>query len=183
MSPDLDLAEPCPNPNWTPEFHAGSSDAGRLDVHAHLRRLHGAHTSRSPRDGSEPLSGVRESDAVRRGAQEAPSARFSRERREPLLGGEGAEVFERAVEEVLAQVEEARPEVARSGAEPHAGCRREAFEGAHEDRELQVRLRDPHGRRVDAGAAEDRLPLDELRRPGSPYQERPSAWSASSSSR
>jgi hypothetical protein len=24
VSPDLDLAEPCPNPNWTPEFHAGS---------------------------------------------------------------------------------------------------------------------------------------------------------------
>ena len=24
LSPDLDLAEPCPNPNWTPEFHAGS---------------------------------------------------------------------------------------------------------------------------------------------------------------
>jgi hypothetical protein len=24
VSPDLDLAEPCPNSNWTPEFHAGS---------------------------------------------------------------------------------------------------------------------------------------------------------------
>jgi hypothetical protein len=24
VSPSLDLAEPCPNPNWTPEFHAGS---------------------------------------------------------------------------------------------------------------------------------------------------------------
>ena len=24
VSPDLDLAEPCPNPNWTPRFHAGS---------------------------------------------------------------------------------------------------------------------------------------------------------------
>lgn len=24
VSPDLDLAEPCPNPNWTPEFHEGS---------------------------------------------------------------------------------------------------------------------------------------------------------------
>lgn len=24
VSPDIDLAEPCPNPNWTPEFHAGS---------------------------------------------------------------------------------------------------------------------------------------------------------------
>jgi hypothetical protein len=24
VSPDLDLAEPCPNPRWTPEFHAGS---------------------------------------------------------------------------------------------------------------------------------------------------------------
>jgi hypothetical protein len=24
VSPDLDLAEPCPNPNWTPQFHAGS---------------------------------------------------------------------------------------------------------------------------------------------------------------
>jgi len=24
VSPDLDLAEPCPNPGWTPEFHAGS---------------------------------------------------------------------------------------------------------------------------------------------------------------
>ena len=23
-SPDLDLAEPCPNPNWTPEFRAGT---------------------------------------------------------------------------------------------------------------------------------------------------------------
>ena len=24
VSPDLDLAEPCPNPNWTPEFHPGT---------------------------------------------------------------------------------------------------------------------------------------------------------------
>jgi len=24
VSPDIDLAEPCPNPGWTPEFHAGS---------------------------------------------------------------------------------------------------------------------------------------------------------------
>jgi len=24
VSPSLDLAEPCPNPNWTPEFHPGS---------------------------------------------------------------------------------------------------------------------------------------------------------------
>jgi hypothetical protein len=24
VSPSLDLAEPCPNPNWTPEFHEGS---------------------------------------------------------------------------------------------------------------------------------------------------------------
>jgi subtilase family serine protease len=24
VSPDIDLAEPCPNPNWTPEFHEGS---------------------------------------------------------------------------------------------------------------------------------------------------------------
>ena len=24
VSPDLDLAEPCPNPNWTPQFHEGS---------------------------------------------------------------------------------------------------------------------------------------------------------------
>ena len=24
VSPDLDLAEPCPNPNWRPEFHEGS---------------------------------------------------------------------------------------------------------------------------------------------------------------
>jgi hypothetical protein len=24
VGPDIDLAEPCPNPNWDPEFHAGS---------------------------------------------------------------------------------------------------------------------------------------------------------------
>jgi hypothetical protein len=24
VTPDLDLAEPCPNPNWTPEFHPGT---------------------------------------------------------------------------------------------------------------------------------------------------------------
>jgi hypothetical protein len=24
VSPSLDLAEPCPNPNWTPQFHEGS---------------------------------------------------------------------------------------------------------------------------------------------------------------
>ncbi len=24
VGPDIDLAEPCPNPNWTPEFHEGS---------------------------------------------------------------------------------------------------------------------------------------------------------------
>lgn len=24
VSPDLSLAEPCPNPNWTPEFHPGT---------------------------------------------------------------------------------------------------------------------------------------------------------------
>jgi hypothetical protein len=24
VEPDLDLAEPCPNPGWTPQFHAGS---------------------------------------------------------------------------------------------------------------------------------------------------------------
>jgi hypothetical protein len=28
VSPNIDLAEPCPNPNWTPQFHAGSPTLG-----------------------------------------------------------------------------------------------------------------------------------------------------------
>ena len=79
------------------------------------------------------------------------------------LGREGSEVVERAVEEVLAQIEETRPERRwfRRRAHPGRGC--QAFEGTHEHGQLQISLRDADRRRMDTGPMKHRLPLDELR--------------------
>ena len=62
-------------------------------------------------------------------------------------------------------------------------CADSPFERAHEHGELQVGGRDAVRRDVDTGAVEHRLPVDELGRLGSPNHDRPSAGSASSSSR
>ena len=70
----------------------------------------------------------------------------------------------RAIEQVLAQVEQARPErrALGLGAEARRGV--EAAERADEHRQLEVGLRDALRRDGHAGAGQDRLPVDELRR-------------------
>src|SRR5512133_1285357 len=79
-----------------------------------------------------------------------------------VLCGKRAQVVNRAVQEVLAQVEKARPErsTVGSGGEPRR-CR-ETFEGAHENSQLEIRMGDACGRRRDAGPAQDSLPLQDL---------------------
>src|SRR6188474_1541201 len=70
------------------------------------------------------------------------------------LGGKRAQVVDRAVQEVLAQVEEAGPERLAVGYRGEAGRRRQAFERAHEDGELEVGVRDTGGGGTDSGPAQ-----------------------------
>src|SRR5918912_1889785 len=83
-----------------------------------------------------------------------------------VSGRERPEILERAAEQVLAQVEQPRPErrAVRRRADP--GRVGETFQRADEDGELEVCLRDADVARVDAGAVEDRLPLEQLGSPG-----------------
>src|SRR6186997_2221456 len=78
------------------------------------------------------------------------------------LGGKRAQVVDRAVQEILAQVEEAGPERLAIGHRGEAGRRGQAFERAHENGELEVGVRDTGGRGTDSGPAQDRLPLHDL---------------------
>ena len=89
--------------------------------------------------------------ASARRSSRAPSSRFSRRSKRP--GPERVAVGRRL-------------EPRRVG---------EALERADEHGELQVGVRDAVRRSDDAGSLEDGVPLDDLTRPGSPYQERPSA--------
>src|SRR4029079_5945537 len=83
-----------------------------------------------------------------------------------VLGGKRAQVLGRAPEQVLAQVEEAGPQgrPVGLGAEPRRGA--QPLERSDEHRELEIRLRHPDRGEPDAGAQQDRPPLDELRAPG-----------------
>src|SRR5947209_831359 len=83
---------------------------------------------------------------------------------ENLGDGQDAEVVERAAEQVLAQVEEARPENGAVGDELDARRVGEPFERAHEHGQLEVRLRDALRRNAHTGPVEDRLPVEQLRR-------------------
>ena len=66
------------------------------------------------------------------------------------LGGKRAQVVDRAVQKVLAQVEEAGPERLAVGHRREAdGCGK-AFERAHENGELEVGVRDTCGWRTDS---------------------------------
>src|SRR3954451_6981258 len=82
------------------------------------------------------------------------------------LGGKRAQVVDRAVQQVLAQVEEAGPERLAVGHRRKAGRRRKAFERAHENGQLEVGVRDTGGRGTDTGTAQDGLPLHDLPGPG-----------------
>jgi len=62
--------------------------------------------------------------------------------REMDLRRERSEVFESAAEQVLPQVEEARPEARRVDLAPPLGGARETLERTHEDGELEIDLRD-----------------------------------------
>src|SRR5919106_3343480 len=89
------------------------------------------------------------------------------------LGGKRAQVVETAVEQVLAQVEEAGPErvAVRHRLDPRGVG--EALERSHEDGELEVGVRDAVRGGDDAGALQDGVPLEYLPRtrlavPGAP---------------
>src|SRR4029078_2183915 len=82
------------------------------------------------------------------------------------LGGKRAQVVDRAVQEVLAQVEEAGPERLAVGHRRKAGRRGQGFERAHENSELEIGVCDTGGRGTDSGPAQDRLPLHNLPGPG-----------------
>ena len=82
------------------------------------------------------------------------------------IGGKRAQVVDRAVQEVLAQVEEAGPERLAVGHRRKAGRRGQAFERAHENGELEIGVCDTGGRGTDSGPAQDRLPLHNLPGPG-----------------
>ena len=62
-----------------------------------------------------------------------------------VLGGEGPQVLERAAEQVLPEVEQAGPEARRVDLAPPLRGARQALERPHEDRELEVDLRDARG--------------------------------------
>src|SRR5205823_8116103 len=78
------------------------------------------------------------------------------------LGGKRAQVVHGLAEQVLAQVEQARPERAAVGRRADPGRVREALQRADEDGELEVRLGDTRRRDLHARASEDRLPFDQL---------------------
>src|SRR5205814_6797783 len=85
---------------------------------------------------------------------------------ETSLRRERAQILERAAEQVLAQVEQTRPERRAFRRRANPGRVGEPLQGSDEDGELEVRLSDADVARVDTGAVEDRLPLEQLRRPG-----------------
>src|SRR6185369_5032060 len=84
----------------------------------------------------------------------------------PLPRGKRAQVVDRAVQEVLAQVEEAGPERLAVGHRRKAGRRGQAFERAHENGELEIGMRDTGGRGTDSGPSQYRLPFHNLPGPG-----------------
>ena len=96
-------------------------------------------------------------------------------------GGEGSEVVERAVRGGSREGRTGRPRGRAVRGRAHPRCAREAFQRPDEDRELQVRLRDPAPATRALRLRQDGLPLDELGATGLAVPERPSAWSASSS--
>jgi len=78
-----------------------------------------------------------------------------------VLSGKGAQVGLRALE-VLAEIEQAGPE---RGAVRHRvdACHvRKTLQRAHEDGELEVRLRHARRVRADAGASQNRLPFEQF---------------------
>src|SRR4249919_1798216 len=83
-----------------------------------------------------------------------------------MLGGKRSQVVHGGAEQRVAQVEETGPE--RGGIRRRVEPRRvgEALERAHEHGQLQVDGRDAVRGRLDAGARQHRLPLDELTRAG-----------------
>src|SRR5215210_8095883 len=81
-------------------------------------------------------------------------------------GGKRAEVFERSAEQVLAEVEEPRPERRAVRRRVHPDCGRQPLECADEHCELEVDLRDAMGCDTDPGAAEHGRPVHELGRSG-----------------
>ena len=93
------------------------------------------------------------------------------------LGSERAQVFERAAEQVLAEVEEAGPE-RRSGPGPSASARRRSSPSRARTSTASSRYAcaTRTGEACTPARSSTGCPLDELcARPGSPYQERPSA--------
>src|SRR5688572_13071923 len=81
------------------------------------------------------------------------------------LGGKRAQIVEAAVEQVLAEVEEAGPE--RVAVRYRLDSRRvgKPLERAHEDCELEVGVRDAVRSSDDAGALQDGVPFEHLPRP------------------
>src|SRR5262245_2848298 len=84
------------------------------------------------------------------------------------LGGKRAQVVDRAVQEVLAQVEETRPKRPAVGRVREAGRRGKTFECPNEHGQLQVGVGDTGGRSRHAGATKDVGPLDDLTGTGLP---------------
>src|SRR4029450_6210439 len=91
-------------------------------------------------------------------------------------GGNRPEVVQRAVEEVLAQVEEPGPERRAIRRPPQPPGGRQPLQRPDEHRELEVGVRDALGGDRDARPAEHRPPLHQLRGarlavPGAPFGE------------
>ena len=103
--------------------------------------------------------------------------------RRGLLGGKGAQIVESAVEQVLAQVEEACPERLAVGRGREPGRVRKALESADEHGQLEVGVRHAVRGGHHAGRLSTASQVTTSPGPGSPYQERPSAPAGSSSSR
>src|SRR5688500_5235021 len=82
-------------------------------------------------------------------------------------GGKGAQVA-RGPLEVLAQVEQPRPERGAIGHRVDPGHVGETVERTDEHRALEVRLRDARGTHADSRTLQDRSPLDQLAGTGTP---------------
>ena len=78
------------------------------------------------------------------------------------LRSERSQVVDRRAKERVAQVEEAGPERGAVGRTVEAGGIGKALESSHEHRELEIHGGDAVRARMDAGAVENRAPLDEL---------------------
>src|SRR5918995_5441046 len=79
-----------------------------------------------------------------------------------ISGGEGPEVLERPAEQVLLEVEQARPEARRVDVALPPGGARQPLERPNEHGQLEVHLRDASGRGAHTGALQDGLPVEEL---------------------